>query len=77
MRCRMEWTSVRAPSAVWMTRMPSWALRAAWAEPVTWDFRPSEMDRPAASSPARLMRRPVDSFSRDLERSFWVALRLR
>ncbi len=73
----MECTSVRAPSAVWMTEMPSWALRWATLRPLTWDFSPSEIARPAASSAARLMRRPLESFSSDLDRSFCVADRLR
>ena len=27
MRCRIAWVSFSAPSAVWTTLMPSWALR--------------------------------------------------
>src|SRR4051794_28772822 len=38
---------------------------------------PSEMARPAASSAARLMRRPDDSFSIDFDRPVAVAERLR
>jgi len=76
-RCRIECTSVSAPSAVWTTLMPSWALRAATFRPPTWERRPSEIARPAASSAARLIRKPDDSFSSDLLRSFWVLLRLR
>ena len=56
MRCRIEVTSLSAPSAVWMTEMPSCALRPAWAMPEICDCRPSEIDRPAASSAALLMR---------------------
>src|SRR6478752_5323145 len=67
MRCSMEWTSVRAPSAVWATEMPSWALRAPTLRPPTCERRPSEMARPDASSAARLMRKPEDSFSSDFD----------
>ena len=67
MRCRMEWTSVSAPSAVCATEMPSWALRTATLRPPTCERRPSEIARPAASSAARLMRKPLDSFSSDLD----------
>ena len=77
MRCRIEWTSVRAPSAVCTTEMPSWALRAATLRPPTCERRPSEIARPAASSAARLMRKPDESFSSDLLRSFCVLDRLR
>src|SRR6478609_7273251 len=57
--------------------MPSWALRAATFRPLTCERRPSEIARPAASSAARLMRKPDDSFSSDLLRSFCVLDRLR
>ena len=77
MRCRMLWTSVRAPSAVCTTEMPSWALRAATLSPPTCERRPSEIARPAASSAARLIRKPEESFSSDLDRSFCVLDRLR
>ena len=76
-RCSMEWTSVRAPSAVCITLMPSWALRVATLRPPTCERRFSLMTRPAASSPARLMRKPEESFSRDLPSEFWVPDRLR
>src|SRR5215212_10402660 len=58
--------SVSAPSAVCTTEMPSWVLRTATFRPPIWERRPSEMARPAASSAARLMRKPEESFSRDL-----------
>ncbi|STY98514.1 Uncharacterised protein [Mobiluncus mulieris] len=64
-RCKMECTSFNAPSAVWITEMPSWALRTAWRLPPTWERKPSEIARPAASSAARLIRKPEESFSRD------------
>src|SRR5690554_209040 len=60
-----------------MTEMPSWALRAATLRPPICERRPSEIARPAASSAARLMRRPLDSFSNDFERSFCVLDRFR
>ena len=77
MRCRIEWTSLSAPSAVWATLTPSWALRAATLRPPTCERRPSEMDRPAASSAALLMRKPLDSFSSELDIFLSVADRLR
>ncbi|CPU68074.1 Uncharacterised protein [Mycobacteroides abscessus] len=40
-------------------------------------MRPSAIDRPAASSAARLIRRPDDSFSSDLLWLFWVLVRFR
>ena len=40
------------------------ALRWAWVLPRISERRPSLMARPAASSAARLMRKPDDSFSR-------------
>ena len=46
--------------------MPSAAFRAAWSRARMSDFRFSLMARPAASSPARLIRRPELSFSIDL-----------
>src|SRR3954447_4811758 len=46
--------------------MPSWVLRAATLRPPICERRPSEMASPAASSAARLIRKPEDSFSSDL-----------
>src|SRR3954466_15799417 len=66
MRWRMLCVSVSAPSAVCTTEMPSWVLRTATFRPPIWERRPSEMARPAASSAARLMRKPEESFSSDL-----------
>src|SRR5688500_4838898 len=66
MRWRMLCVSVSAPSAVCTTEMPSWVLRTATFRPPIWDRSPSEMARPAASSAARLMRKPEESFSSDL-----------
>src|SRR4051794_4569937 len=64
-RCRMLCVSVSAPSAVCTTEMPSWVLRTATFRPPICERRPSEMARPAASSAARLMRKPEESFSSD------------
>src|SRR4051794_14621103 len=66
MRCRMLCVSVSAPSAVCTTEMPSWVLRTATLSPPICERRPSEMASPAASSAARLMRKPEESFSSDL-----------
>ena len=66
-RCRIECISFSAPSAVCTSEMPSCALRLAWAVPRIWARMPSEIARPAASSAARLMRRPEDSFSIDFD----------
>src|SRR3954466_14054192 len=66
MRCRMEVLSLSAPSAVCTTEMPSWVLRTATFRPPICERRPSEMASPAASSAARLMRKPEESFSSDL-----------
>ena len=51
-----EVTSLSAPSAVCATLMPSCALRTATFRPPICERRPSLMDRPAASSAARLIR---------------------
>ena len=66
MRWRIECVSVSAPSAVCTTLTPSWVLRTATLRPPICERRPSEMARPAASSAARLMRKPLESFSSDL-----------
>src|SRR3954465_10041197 len=66
MRWRMLCVSVSAPSAVCTTEMPSWVLRTATFRPPICERRPSEMARPAASSAARLIRKPEESFSSDL-----------
>ena len=77
MRFSMAWTSVSAPSAVCATEMPSWALRVACLSPEIWARRFWEMTRPAASSAARLMRNPEESFSRLLPIEVFVLDRLR
>ena len=63
MRCKMPCTSFSAPSAVCTIEMPSCALRVACRRPRTCERRPSLMESPAASSAARLMRRPLESRS--------------
>src|SRR5690554_6616140 len=68
MRLSMLWTSARAPSAVWMTLIPSWAFRIACFIPRIWARIFSEMASPAASSPARLILKPEESRSRLLLR---------
>ena len=77
MRLSMFWISLRAPSAVCTTEMPSWALRVACRSPETWARRPWLMTSPAASSAARLIRKPDDSFSRLLAIEAFVDDRLR
>ena len=76
-RCKMACTSPRAPSAVWMTLMPSCALRTAILKPPTWLRSFSLIERPAASSAARLIRKPDESFSRLLESCPSVTVRFR
>jgi len=49
-----------------MKDTPSSAFRVPWVRPRIWARIFSEIDRPAASSEARLMREPLDSFSMDL-----------
>jgi hypothetical protein len=77
MRPSIECTSERAPSAVWTSEMPSWALRCDCARPPICARIFSLMARPAASSAARLMRYPEDSFSIALAALPAVAVRLR
>ena len=76
-RCRIACISLREPSAVCTSEMPSCALRLACAVPRIWARMPSEIARPAASSAARLMRRPEESFSIDFDIPTEVADRLR
>ena len=65
-RCSIAWTSLRLPSAVWTSEMPSWMLRCAWPRPRACARMRSEIPRPAASSPPRLIRKPEDRRSMDL-----------
>src|SRR2546426_7105953 len=76
-RCRIDWTSFSEPSAVCTKLTRSWALEMAWLVPPISARRLSDLTRPAASSAARLIRNPEDSFSRDFERRSDVVLRLR
>jgi hypothetical protein len=56
MRWSIEWTSLSAPSAVWIIETPSWALRIACMD--TADLRPQLLgDR----EPGRIVGRPVDA----------------
>src|SRR4051812_7797900 len=61
MRCSASPTFDSAPSAVCDSEMPSLALRAATFRPRTCAFMRSAIARPAASSLALLIRRPLDS----------------
>ena len=76
-RWRIEWVSFSPPSAVWIIEMPSWALRIAWLRPLVWPRSFSLIERPAASSPARLMRRPLDSRSMLFDSELPTEFRLR
>ena len=76
-RCRIECTSLSAPSAVCTSEIPSCALRIATREPFTSLRRASDFTSPAASSAARLIRNPDDSFSRLLPSSTPVPERFR
>src|SRR3569623_33557 len=60
-RCKLEVTSSRAPSAVWIIEIPSWAFIAAWFSPPIWDCIFVEMARPAASSAELVIRKPDDN----------------
>ncbi|MCY1307460.1 hypothetical protein D9M70_573850 [compost metagenome] len=59
MRWRMSVTSLNAPSAVCSMEMASPVLRVATSMPRDWALRRVAICRPAASSAAELMRRPV------------------
>src|SRR5437764_3604343 len=76
-RCRMAVVSSSAPSPVCSMLMPSWAFWLACWKPPIWARSFSLMERPAASSAARLMRKPEDSFSRLDDIAFCVSLRCR
>jgi hypothetical protein len=56
-------TSFIAPSATWIIEIASLALRTAWFKPLICEVIFEEIAKPAASSFAELMRRPVDSLS--------------
>ena len=63
MRCRIACVSLSAPSAVWIIETPSWALRRPIFMPRICERIFSLIARPAASSAARLMRKPLESCS--------------
>src|SRR4051812_37070534 len=70
-----ELTSLRAPSPVCTRLMALLVLsRAVWS-PTIWARCCSEITRPAGLSAPRLIFRPVESRSRDVERAFDVRLR--
>jgi hypothetical protein len=56
-------TSFIAPSATWIIEIASLELRTAWFKPLICEVIFEEIAKPAASSFAELMRRPVDSLS--------------
>ena len=60
MRCRDSPTLPREPSAVWAREIASLALREATVMPRTCEVMRSAIARPAESSLAELIRRPVD-----------------
>ena len=62
----MSWLSCRYPSAVWMNEMPFCAFMEAMRRPRICERIFSDTASPDASSPARLMRKPDDSFSMSL-----------
>ena len=53
--CKIECDSFKAPSAVWISEIPSWALVEAWLRPLICPLIFSEIESPAASSAARLI----------------------
>src|SRR5436305_9749898 len=76
-RCRMAVVSLSAPSPVCSMLMPSWAFcDDCWKPPIC-ERSFSLMERPAASSAARLIRKPEESFSRLDDIAFCVSLRCR
>ena len=72
----MSWLSWRYPSAVWMNEMPFCEFCAAMRRPRICDRIFSDTARPEASSPARLIRRPDESFSMSLSDCKVVQLQL-
>ena len=77
MRWRIAVVSDSAPSAVWIIDTPSCALRRPCCMPLIWARIFSLIARPAASSAARLMRRPLESCSSALPIFMEVMPRLR
>jgi hypothetical protein len=64
-----------APSAVCTIEMASFMLRMPWLAPLIWLLSELATLRPAASSRARLMRRPEDRRSTEVAREFWAPSR--
>ena len=64
-RCNTLCVSFRPPSAVWIREMASCEFATARPKPITCALKFSAMLNPAASSAARLIRYPEDSFSMD------------
>ena len=62
----MSVVSCKKASATWIKLMPFEAFAEAWFKPRIWLLIFSETARPEASSPARLMRKPDESFSMSL-----------
>ena len=55
--------------------MPSWALRFACVKPPICDFIFSEIAKPAASSPALLIREPDESFANEFDFAVFAAVK--
>ena len=53
--CKIECDSFNAPSAVWISEIPSWAFEEALLRPLICPLIFSEIERPAASSAALLI----------------------
>ena len=77
MRCSIDETSCKPPSAVCTIEIASWAFFAATVLLVICDCSFSEIPRPAASSLALLMRRPEDRRWTEVVRLACEVLRLR
>ena len=65
-RCNEDVTSPNAPSAVCVNEIASFAFLAAWSRPCTWVVKRSVICRPAASSAARLIRKPDERRSKEV-----------
>ena len=77
MRCKLLLICAKSPSAVCDREMPSLALRAAWLAPLICEVIRSLMAKPAASSLALLMRRPLDRRCMEVDNEAWLCMRLR
>ena len=64
--------SVKPPSAVCTIEIPSLAFRVAWLVDRIWDFKFSEIAKPAASSADFVMRLPPAICAID----FWIVFAL-